>query len=130
METSTEAATLVIARRTWIQDAVRVYKVILDDVVIGSIGPLRTKSFSLSPGKHRLRLAIGTSRSSSATIELDLRPGQQCTVRTVRRGGFASFQKLPLAIPAGIQSQADDRPIESQYYEGPWIHVKVDTVET
>jgi hypothetical protein len=126
---SVQAATLVVKRRTWIQDAVRVYKVIVDDAAIGSVGPLRTKTFSLAPGKHSLRLAMPTTgQSSSATIELDLKAGQQCVVRTVRRGGPASFLKLPLSIPAGIQARANDQPIEGRYYEGPWIHVQVETL--
>jgi hypothetical protein len=40
-------AVLVIKRRTWIQDAVRAYKVIVDDAVIAMIGPFQTKSFPL-----------------------------------------------------------------------------------
>lgn len=120
---------LVIKRRTWIQDAVRMYKVIVDEGVIGSVGPLRTKTLSLVPGEHSVRLAIGaTGRSCSATVPVPVRPGQQCTVRTVRRGGLLSFLKLPLAFPEGARSLAEDRPIASRYYEGPWIHVKVETV--
>jgi hypothetical protein len=37
MDTSGEAASLIVMRRTWVQDAVRVYKVIVDDIEIGSI---------------------------------------------------------------------------------------------
>jgi hypothetical protein len=125
-----ETATLIVKRRTWIQDAVRAHKVIIDDNVIGAIGPFRTKSFAIPPGKHRLRLAMpSTGRASSATIELDLKAGQQCLVRTVRRGGLMSFIKLPLALPEGAGALADDRPIRSRYYEGPWIHVRVETAE-
>ena len=43
VESSTETASLVIKRRTWLQDAVRVYKVIVDDAVIGSIGPVEQR---------------------------------------------------------------------------------------
>lgn len=128
MPTSAEAAVLVIKRRTWLQDAVRFYKVIVDDRVIGSVGPLQAKRFPLSPGKHSVRLAMPTTgRSSSATIPMDLRPGQQCIVRTVRRGGLLSFLKLPFALPAGAKSLVEDRPMQSRYYEGPWIHVTVET---
>jgi len=129
MESSAEAASLIVMRRTWIQDALRVYKVIVDDAEIGSIGPLRTKTFSLTPGKHRLRLAMPTTgKSSSATIEVNLMAGQHCIVRTVRRGDIASFLKLPLALPAGARCLRKDLPIQSRYYEGLWIHVKVPTV--
>lgn len=125
------SALLVIKRRTWIQDAVRIYKVILDDDVIGTIAPYQTKSFPLSPGKHTLRLAMPTTgRSTSAPIEMDLKAGQQCTVRTVRRGGITSFMKLPLALPEGARALAEGRPIQSKYYEGPWIHVRVETTES
>jgi hypothetical protein len=129
MDTSGEAASLIVMRRTWVQDAVRVYKVIVDDIEIGSIGPFRTKVFPLTPGKHSLRLAMPTTgKSSSARIEANLMAGQHCIVRTVRRGDVASFLKLPLAIPAGARSLRDDQPIQSQYYEGPWIHLQVATV--
>jgi hypothetical protein len=98
----------------------------LDDKVIGSIGPLQTKSFSVSPGKHILRVQIGNSRASSADIDLDLAAGQKCVVRTVRRGGIKSYLMLPLSLPEGARALAQDRAIQSRYYERPWIHVSVD----
>jgi hypothetical protein len=70
-----------------------------------------------------------TGRSSSDTIPIDLRAGQRCVIRTVRRGGVKSFLKLPLAMPDGIEALATDRPIQSKYYEGPWIHVTVSVDE-
>ena len=124
-------AVLVIQRRTWLQDAVRVYKVIVDDAVIGTIGPFQTKSYPLAAGKHSLRLAMPTTgRSTSATVEVDLKSGQECMVRTVRRGGLKSFMKLPMALPEGARSLAEDRPIQSRYYEGPWIHVTVEITDS
>lgn len=120
----------MIKRRTWIQDAVRVYKVIVDDAVIGKIGPFQTKRFPISAGKHAIRLAMPTTgRSTSATVDVDLKAGQQCIVTTVRRGGLTSFMKLPLALPEGAQALAEDRTIQSKYYEGPWIHVSVDVTD-
>jgi hypothetical protein len=95
-----ESATLKIERRTWVQDAVRVYKVIVDDAIIGKIGPLQTKTFELVPGTHSIRLAMPTTgRSSSATIPLDMKAGKSYVIRTVRRGGLGSFLKLPFAFP-------------------------------
>ncbi|MDA8046098.1 MAG: hypothetical protein M0Z30_12815 [Actinomycetota bacterium] len=121
-----EGAMLTIKRRTWLQDAVRIYKVLIGEVVIGSIGPLRTKTFPIASGKHTIRLAMPTTgRSSSALIDIELKTGQQCVVQTVRRGGLASFMKLPLAMPEGAAALAEGRPIDSRYYEGPWIHVAV-----
>lgn len=40
-----------------------------------------------------------------------------------------SFMKLPLALPEGAEALAENRPIQSRYYEGPWIHVTVETAE-
>jgi hypothetical protein len=124
-------AFLVIKRGTWIQDAVRVYRVIVDDAVIGIIGPFQTKSFPLAPGKHAFRLAMPTTgRSSSATVEVDLKAGEQCVLRTVRRGGLKSFVKLPFALPQGARALAEGPPIQSKYYEGPWIHVTVEVSQS
>jgi ABC-type transport system involved in cytochrome c biogenesis permease component len=121
------SATLLIKRRTWIQDAVRVYKVIVDDQVIGSIAAMQTKQFTLLPGAHHLRLAISaTGCASSATIELYVKVGDQCTVQTARRGGLLSFLKLPLALSGGARALAESRELQSRYYEGPWIDVKVE----
>jgi hypothetical protein len=130
VDQATGTSTLVIKRRTWLQDAVRVYKVFLDDTIVGSIGPFRTKSFTLNPGKHVVRLAMPTTgRSSSDDIELDVSAGERWVVRTVRRGGLLSFLKLPLALPEGAQALAEKRPINSRYYRRPWIHVNVERVE-
>ena len=125
-----ETSILTIQRRTWLQDAVRVYRVIVDDEIIGKIGPLQAKSFELVPGKHSIRLAMPTTgRSSSATIPLDMKAGTTYVIRTVRRGGFGSFLKLPFALPEGGRALAEDRPIQSRFYEGPWIHVTVHEIE-
>jgi len=123
-------AVLVIRRRTWIQDAVRVYKVVVDDAVIGTIGPFQTRRFSIAAGKHALRLAMPTTgRAASATVEVYLKSGQQCILRTARRGGLKSFIKLPLALPEGARSLAEGRSIRSRYYQGPWIHMTVDITD-
>ena len=125
-----ETATLVIRRRTWLQDALRVYKVFLNDSIVGSLGPLGTKSFTLFPGANVVRLAItSTGRSTSDNIELDVKAGERWVMQTVSRGGLASFSKLPLAIPEGTQALAEDRPINSRFYQGPWIAVKVERIE-
>lgn len=129
MDSGKTGPILVIQRRTWMQDAVRFYRVLVDDKAVGSVGPLQTKSFPLSPGKHQLRLQIGNGRACSADIDFDLRAGQRCVVRTIRRGGLKSFLKLPLSLPEGAAALAQDRPIQSRYYEGPWIHVSVDVVD-
>ncbi len=106
------------------------YKVFLDDTIVASIGPLSTKSFTLAPGKHVVRLAMPrTGRSSSDNIELGVAAGERWVVRTVRRGGLLSFLKLPLAMPEGAQALAEKRPINSRYYQRPWIHVNVERVE-
>ena len=123
-----DEATLMIKRRTWVQDAVRVYKVFVDEQIIGSIGPFQTKSFQISPGAHTVRLAMPTTgRASSASVELQLQAGDVATIRTVRRGGLMCFLKLPLAMGAGARALAADRSIESRFYEGPWIHVVLET---
>jgi hypothetical protein len=123
-------ATLVIMRRTWIQDAVRVYKIFIDNSIVGSIGPLRTKSFTLAPGKHAVRLAMSsTGRSSSDNIELNVAAGERWVMRTVRRGGPVSFLELPLAMPEGARALGENRPINSRFYSGSWIHVKLERVE-
>ena len=126
MQSGGSGGVLVIQRRTWIQDAIRVYKVIVDGIVVGSIGPPQSKSFPLLVGSHVLRLQIGNSRASSADVEFDLRAGQRCLVRTIRRGGLKSYMMLPLSLPEGAAALAQDRPIHSRYYEGPWIHVSVE----
>jgi hypothetical protein len=119
-------ATAIIRRRTWMQDAVRVYKVIVDDAVIGAIGPYQTKSFDLIPGLHRVRLAIPRTAEHRATIELHLNPCERRSIRTVRQGGVRSFLELPLALPAGAQALAAGKEIDSRYYERPWIHLAVE----
>ena len=87
MEPEVGSATIVVKRRTWVQDAVRVHKVIVDDQIIGAVGPLRTKSFPVNAGRHRIRLAMpDRGRSSSDPIDVDLKVGQTCAIRTVRRG--------------------------------------------
>ena len=76
-----------------------------------------------------MRLAITTGRSSSDDIGLDVAAGEQWVVRTVRRGGLLSFLKLPLAMPEGATALAQDRQINSRFYESPWIHVRVEKLE-
>ena len=106
------------------------YKVFLDDTIVGSIGPFSSKRFTLAPGKHVVRLAMpSTGRSSSDDIELEVAAGERWVARTVRRGGLLSFLKLPLALPEGAQALVEKRSINSRYYRRPWIHVKVERVE-
>lgn len=121
---------MVIKRRTWLQDAARVYKGFVDGTIVGSIGPMSTKSFQMSPGKHVVRLTMPTTgRSSVDDIDLDVAAGKRWVVRTVRRGGLLSFVKLPLATPEGVRALAENRAINSRFYGGPWIHVRVEKLQ-
>lgn len=71
-----------------------------------------------------------TERSSSDDIDLDVAAGERWVVRTVRRGGLLSFLKLPLAWPAGVKALAEDRTIRSRFYERPWVHVRVEKLDS
>jgi hypothetical protein len=118
-------AKIVVERRTWLQDAVRSYRVFVDGETVGRIWALQTKSFSITPGKHTFQLRIvATGRSCSEEIEVDLAAGQTVYVRTVGRG-FSENALLPFAMPAGAKALATGQEIQSRYYRGPWIHLQV-----
>ena len=119
-------ATIVVKRRTWIQDLVRSYTVFVDGVPVGKLWALQTGVYRVTPGPHKVRLAIiNTGTASSGDIAVDARAGYIQVLRTKGRGIVNSL-KLPLSFPAGIESQLSGEPLKSPYYKGPWINVRVE----
>jgi hypothetical protein len=67
-----ETATLVVKRRTLIQDLVRSYTVTVDGQPVGKLWQFQTGRYEVSVGPHTTRLAIvetGTSASNVLTFD-------------------------------------------------------------
>jgi hypothetical protein len=120
------STTIVIKRRTWIQDLVRKYTVFLDGSPVDKLWAFQTGKYQVTPGTHRIRLGIiGTGTASSADVDVNVGPGDTVVLRTTGRGA-ANILKLPFALPAGAAAQMSGRPIKSRYYQGPWIVLNVE----
>jgi hypothetical protein len=124
-----DSVTIVVKRRTLLQDLVRRHTVFLDGNPVGKLWAFQTRAFLVAAGDHSVRLAIvGTGTSSSADVKLNVGPGETMVLRTVGRG-FANNAALPLAMPAGIRAQTTGKPIQSRFYKGPWIHLVLESAK-
>lgn len=69
-------------------DIGRTYKVFIDDQVVGAIRRKETKTFEVSPGRHRIHLEIDWCSSRSVSVELP--PGEEvkltCSARPPNSG--------------------------------------------
>lgn len=69
---STGAAAITIARRTVLQDLVRRYAVFIDDKPVGYLWAFQTGSYEVSPGPHRVRLAMANTGALVGMINMRL----------------------------------------------------------
>jgi hypothetical protein len=119
-------STLVIKRRA-IQDLARSYAVFLDEAHVGKLCGFQTGNYKVTPGPHKVRLAIiNTGSASSGDVEVDVPMGSTRVLRTVGRG-VANFFKLPFATSAGVKAQATGEPSKSRFYKGPWIQLAIES---
>ena len=72
-------AALTIARDSGYADRARSYKVMLDGNELGKIGNGETKQFSVSAGRHELRLKIDWC--GSKLVEFDIQEGEDLLFR-------------------------------------------------
>jgi hypothetical protein len=72
---SRSVATLSIARRRQYADALRQYRVLIDDVEAAKIRPGQTIDIDLAPGRHRVVAVIDWARSNP--FEFDAQTGRQ-----------------------------------------------------
>jgi hypothetical protein len=122
-----QTATLIVQRRTWLQDLARQYTVFIDGVAVGGLWQFQTGTYQVSQGPHTVRLAIvDTGTSSSDVMKFTAADGGVTIVRTCGRGIGANMA-LPLALPAGLKALATDSPIQSAFYDGAWIRAKINT---
>jgi hypothetical protein len=120
-----DSAAITIVRRTWVQDAVVSYDVLVNGAAIGKVWPFQTKSFHVNPGPHYVRLTnLRLGPASSDDISVNVAIGETAVIRTVGRG-LKSLLLAPLAFFAGARARAQRVPIQSRFYEPPWIHVRV-----
>jgi hypothetical protein len=59
---------LTVVRDSGYADRLRVYKIVLDGAVVGTIGNGETKTFAVVPGKHSLSLKIDWCGSKPVTF--------------------------------------------------------------
>jgi hypothetical protein len=59
---------LTVVRDSGYADRLRAYKIVLDGVVIGTIGNGETKTFLVAPGEHSLSLKIDWCGSKAVTF--------------------------------------------------------------
>ena len=117
---------IVIKRRTVLQDLVRSYTVFVDDSAVGKLWAFQSGRYRITPGKHRVRLAIlGTGTASSADVEVTVPRNGEVVLRTCGRGA-ANTLMLPSSLPAGAKAQITATPIRSRVYQGPWINLRVE----
>jgi hypothetical protein len=115
---------IVVKRRNVLQDAVRSYTVFIDDKPVGKMWAFQTKSFEVSSGAHQLQLKIvHTGKSCSDIFPVEVAPEGRYVFRTHSRG-LLNALKLPFALPGGAAALANDRKLESRFYEGPWIRLR------
>ena len=126
MAISGEPGTITVARRTVVQDAVRRYTVFIDEQPVGYLSAFQTGRYEVSPGVHRVRLAMpNTGTASSDNVAVEVPAGGVRSLRT-RGRGFKSFITLPIATVAALRDRAQGRPLESRWYKRPWINLTID----
>lgn len=82
---------IAISRRNLWQDAVRSYTVFIDDRPVGTVAPWQTQQFEANPGRHTVRLRVGSGYSSSGDVPVDVRAGHVETLRTWSRARRLPF---------------------------------------
>jgi hypothetical protein len=118
--------TITIVRRTVWQDLVRTYTVFVDGEPVGRARAFQTVSFSVSPGPHRVRLAMPTTgTASSDEIPVDVPHGVSRVLRTHGRGLRKNIT-LPIATVIAVWCRATGRPFETRWYKRPWIILQVE----
>jgi hypothetical protein len=80
----TQHAQVIIRRRNGFVDRLRNYRIVVDERVVGEIGPSTERAIPLAPGPHRIWLTLDSSRS--ATLELVLGAGESQTLECGPRG--------------------------------------------
>jgi len=110
-----------------IQDLVRRYTVFIDDKPVGYLWAFQTGRYEVSPGAHRVRLAMpATGTASSDDVTVDVAAGEISALRT-RGRGFRKNITLPIATAISISDRARKKPFETRWYKRPWIlFTKVD----
>lgn len=104
-----ETGTIGVLRRTVLQDLIRRHTVYVDDEPVARLWAFQSGIYETSAGMRRLQLGIvSTGTSSSAEIEVDVRPGETRTVRT-RSRGFKGLATLPIGL------------VSPEHIKGPWI---------
>jgi hypothetical protein len=117
---------ITIARRTVLQDLVRRYVVFVDDNPVGYLWAFQTRSYEVTPGPHRVRLAMpNTGTASSDDVPVDVATGGNQKLRT-RGRGFRNIITLPIATAISVFDRSRGRPFETRWYKRPWIILKVE----
>jgi hypothetical protein len=111
---SATQGTICVKRRLAFQDLVRAYTVYIDEAPKGRLWAFQGGEFLTTPGHHSVRLAIGTSRSTSDTIPVEVGAGEMRVLRTKKLG----FKKMALA-PFGIF-------FPDRFAPRPWIALELE----
>lgn len=73
-----ETALIHVERDKSMKDAMRAYKVIVDGETVGRVRRGKSVSVDVAPGRHEVWMKIDWTKSAS--MELDLQPGEEATL--------------------------------------------------
>jgi hypothetical protein len=98
-----EFGTIAITRISEFSYGARAFKVTIDGAVVGKLGAGSAAEFPVSPGTHRVQIAVDFYRSTP--LSLDVRPGQRHELTTSTGARYRAFVRprsfLLLSASAG-----------------------------
>lgn len=120
-----EYGSIVIMRRSAVQDVARSHNVFINGIAVGKMWAFPTRSFMVAPGCHDLQLKfVDTGWSCSDVFWVDVAPGSKFVLRTHFRG-LKDWLTIPFTMPEGTAALARGEKLESNYYECPWIRIRI-----